>query len=143
MYQKDCLSLDEARRAVDAVLKEAGKNLNRPMAVAVVDDRGDLVCFAKMDKAGLLLTRMAINKAYTAATFGGNTREISEHWEDNKRKGLNYEISIWGDNKLTTIGGGLAIKSASGAKLGAIGCAGLSDEDDEKMASIGLNAIKL
>ena len=143
MYQRECLSLEQAQQAVNAVLKEAGKNPDKPVAVAVVDDRGDLVCSARMDKSWTLFMSMAINKAHTAVTFGANTRFLNEHWEDLKRKGINYEVSIWGDDKITTIAGGLVIKSAGGVKLGAVGFSGLTDDEDEKMAYVGLNAIKL
>ena len=45
MSQKEVLSLSQARAAVEAALLEASKEPGRPMAVAVVDERGDLVYF--------------------------------------------------------------------------------------------------
>ena len=144
MFERECISLEEARQAMDAVLKEASKTPDQPIAVALVDDRSDLVCCAKMDKAWPLFMNMAINKAHTAETFGAPTGYLNQHWEENKKKGLNYEVSIWGDDKITTIAGGLVFKSPTGAKIGAIGISGYSaDEDDEKMAYVGLNAVKL
>lgn len=139
MYQRDCISLDEALKAAEAVLAEAAKKPDRPIAVAVLDDRGDLVYFAKQDGAWPLFVRMAINKAYTAVSFSRHTSEWAE-----RQKKFQREIATWGDDKVTSIAGGLVIKSASGAKVGAIGVSGCPmPEEDEELAYLGLKAIKL
>ena len=49
-YQKTVLSLDDAQKAMDRMLQEARKNPQRPVAIAIVDDAGELVSFARMDK---------------------------------------------------------------------------------------------
>ena len=67
MFQKKCLGLAEARAAVEAVLDEASKLPDAPIAVAVVDDYGRLVYFARMDGCPPVVVELAINKAYTAA----------------------------------------------------------------------------
>jgi len=139
MYQRDCISLEEARLAAETVLKEAAKKPDKPIAVAVVDDRGDLVYFARLDGAWPLFVRMAINKAYTAVTFGRHTSEWAE-----RQKQFEREVATWGDSKLTTIAGGLVFKNASGTKLGAIGVSGYpSPDEDEEVAYLGLGAVKL
>jgi len=78
MYQREVLGLSEARAAVEAALSEAYKQPERPMAVAVVDDRGDLVYCARMDGAYPLYMHMAINKAYTAARMLRDTAAFAE-----------------------------------------------------------------
>ena len=50
-YQKATLSLEEARRAMDRMLEEANKEPNRPLAIAIVDDQGELVSYARMDRS--------------------------------------------------------------------------------------------
>ena len=42
-YQTPVLSFEEARRAMDRMLQEATKNPHRPVAIAIVDDQGELV----------------------------------------------------------------------------------------------------
>jgi len=37
-YQKPVLSLEEARKGIIAMLEEAGKAPNRPVAIAICDD---------------------------------------------------------------------------------------------------------
>jgi uncharacterized protein GlcG (DUF336 family) len=47
-FQKPVLSLEEARRAMDRMLQEAQQRFqNRPVAIASVDDQGELVSFAR------------------------------------------------------------------------------------------------
>jgi len=41
-YQKAVLSLDDAQRAMQRMLQEANKAPNRPLAIAIVDDQGEL-----------------------------------------------------------------------------------------------------
>ena len=43
MYQKPLLSLDQTRRAMDAMLDKAIQEPNRPVAIAIVDDAGNLL----------------------------------------------------------------------------------------------------
>src|SRR5215471_5707444 len=66
-YQKNVLSLDDARRAMERMLQEALKAPNRPVAIAICDDQGELVTFARMDKCAPLPLTVARKKAYTAA----------------------------------------------------------------------------
>ena len=138
MYQRDCIGLKEARIASEAIMKEAAKKPERPIAVAVVDDRGDLVYFAKQDGAWPLFIRMAVNKAYTAASFSRHTREWAERQAQFKRN-----IATWGDNKLTDIAGGLVFKNDKGYTIGALGVSGCpSPDEDEELAYIGYNLTK-
>jgi glc operon protein GlcG len=147
MYQKEVLGLEEAKAAVEAALAEAGKDPGRPMAVAVVDDRGDLICFARMDRALPLYTHMAINKAYTASRMRRDTVSFGE-WQREKGR----EVAIWTDDRITPVQGGLCIikpgegyLSATGPRgtlLGGIAASGRSGKDDEAIAAAGLKAIK-
>jgi len=53
-YQRSVLSLDEAHKAMDRTLQEAFKAPDRPVAIAICDDQGELVTFARMDKCAPL-----------------------------------------------------------------------------------------
>jgi len=148
MYQREALGLAEARAAVEAALAEASKEPNRPMAIAVVDDRGDLVHFARMDGALPMFTQMAINKAYTSARIQRDTASLGDWLKERGR-----ELAVWTDDKFTTARGGLSIikpgegylpvATKQGKLLGGIGASGRSGEEDEQIALVGLNAIKL
>jgi len=74
MIQRVSLGLEEAQRAIAAVLEEA-KREGRPVAVAVVDANGDVISCARMDGAHARVLRFAVRKAYTAAVMGRDTLE--------------------------------------------------------------------
>ena len=142
MYERQVLGLDEARKAVRACIEKASKDPSRPVAVAVVDDAGNPICFERMDGSGIangkLTSRMAYNKAYTAIMMNRPTRDFND-----RMKQLGVELAAWGDPTMTTVQGGLVWKNAEGYIVGAIGVSGLLADEDEELAYVGLNAVKL
>jgi uncharacterized protein GlcG (DUF336 family) len=74
------------------------------MVIAVVDDRGDLIYFARMDGALPLFSKMAINKAYTAALVQRDTASFGD-WLKEK----NRDLAVWTDDKFTPVKGGVSI----------------------------------
>lgn len=139
MQHKTVLGLEEARSIVLAVLKAASEiKPGPPMSVAVVDDGGLLIYFARMDGAHPLTVRMAINKAYTAIQWKKNTREIQAYL---KERGL--DISCYGDpDRQAPVAGGILIKLKDGSIAGAVGASGRTVEEDDELVSIGASAIK-
>jgi uncharacterized protein GlcG (DUF336 family) len=137
MFQKQCLSLAEARAAVEAILAEALKLPDAPIAVTVTDDYGRLVYFARMDGCPPVVVELAINKAYTAAVALMDTVAFAE-----RDKGWGRELATYGDVKFTYLQGGLVIKAADGTLLGGIGVSGRMPDEDERLARIGLEAMR-
>jgi glc operon protein GlcG len=135
-YQKAVLSLDDARRAMDQMLQEALKSPNRPVAIAICDDQGELVAFARMDKCAPLPLTIARKKAYTAARTRSNTKAFADRLKSMGRSAVEL-----GDPNLIGVQGGVAIIAADGSGLGGIGVSGLAAEEDEAIAKLGLTAI--
>jgi uncharacterized protein GlcG (DUF336 family) len=135
-YQKPILSLDDARRAMERMLQEAHKAPNRPVAIAICDDQGELVAFARMDKCAPLPLAIARKKAYTAARTRSDTKAFAD-----RLKGMGRSAVEFGDPNLIAVQGGVAIVAADGNPLGGIGVSGLAAEEDEAIAKIGLSAI--
>jgi glc operon protein GlcG len=135
-YQKPVLSLEDARKAMTRMLEEAGKAPNRPVAIAICDDQGELVAFARMDKCAPLPLTIARKKAYTAA----RTRSDSKAFGD-RLKGMGRSAVEFGDPDLIGVQGGVTIAAADASPLGGIGVSGLAAEEDEAIARIGLSAI--
>jgi glc operon protein GlcG len=135
-YQKAVLSLDDARRAMDRMLQEALKEPHRPVAIAICDDQGELVAFARMDKCAPLPQTIARKKAYTAARTRSDTNAFAE-----RLKSLGRSAVEFGDPNLIAVQGGVAITAADGAALGGIGVSGLAAEEDEAIAKVGLRTI--
>jgi len=142
MFQKNCLGLGDARAAVEAVLDEASKLPDAPIAVAVADDYGRLVYFARMDGCPPVVVELAINKAYTAAVALLDTLAFAE-----RDKGWGRELATYGDARFTYLQGGLVIRAGGegGAPrdlLGGIGVSGRMPDEDERLARIGLAALQ-
>jgi uncharacterized protein GlcG (DUF336 family) len=142
MFQKTYLGLAEARTAVEAVLDEAAKLSDAPIAVAVVDDYGRLVYFARMDGCPPVVVELAINKAYTAAVALMDTLAFAE-----RDRGWGRELATYGDARFTYLQGGLVIRATSGSGepsslLGGIGVSGRMPGENERLARLGLKAMR-
>jgi len=139
MYDKPMLSLDQVRKAMDAMLNQATKSPDQPLAIAIVDDQGSLVSYARMDRCRLIPQRMAIRKAYTCAVTGQDSRAYAERLASQGRS-----VAEMGDPQLAAVQGGVVVVHRStGAILGGIGVSGLSAEEDEALARVGLEALGL
>ena len=137
MYDKPMLSLDQVRRAMDAMLELATKSPDQPLAIAIVDDQGGLISYMKMDQCRVIPQRMAIRKAYTCAVTGQDSKAYAERLASQGRS-----VAEMGDPQLAAVQGGVVVLHPStGAILGGIGVSGLSAEEDEALARVGLEAL--
>jgi len=136
MQDAKVLGLAEAEKAVKAVIEEASKG-GEPVSVAVVDAWGTPINVAKMDGSLPLFVRMALNKAYTAATYRGNTRLWMERFKDGGR-----DVTWFDDHRLTVIPGGVCITLGDGTVVGGIGVSGRIADEDEALSFVGQKAIE-
>ncbi|HEX6801643.1 MAG TPA: heme-binding protein [Candidatus Binatia bacterium] len=130
------LGLEEAERAIAAVFEQAKKD-GRPVAVAVVDNHGELIACARMNGTHARVLRHAIRKAYTAALMGRDTTELKKDME-----GAGRILDDYGDSNLTTLQGGLVVR-VDKQIVGAIASGGSPKMRDVDMAKIGLAAMGL
>ena len=79
MYEKHMLSLNQVRQAMNAMLDKATQEPNRPVAIAIVDDTGSLLNYARMDGCRTNPQTFATRKAYTAAMSGRDSGTCREH----------------------------------------------------------------
>lgn len=135
MRRKGTISSEAASKAVSAAV-EKGLGLGCRVAVAVVDDGGNLVAFQRTDGAYLPSTSLAQDKAYTAAGFGIPTAHLYQHVKESP---LLLETLV-GRERLVFLAGGLPIV-VEGEVVGAIGCSGGNEEQDATCAVAGLAAI--
>jgi uncharacterized protein GlcG (DUF336 family) len=129
------IRMDEAHKIVEAMLKEAMKDPERPMAFAVVDTSGTLVYFARMDGGSGMNSRMAINKAYTCIDTRRDTLE-----SENILKKTGRDIAVFGELRYAALQGGVCIRSEDGSIVGAVGTSGRWASEDEELARIGAKA---
>ena len=126
MYSKKLLSLEDARIVGEAALAKAMEHPDKPVAIAIVDATGELVYFVKMDNSNPLFGKMAINKAYTAITFGMDTAIMGKAFQAD-----NMSVSSFGDPRYTTGEGGVCLRAPDGSVLGAIGTSGRAPKIDK------------
>jgi glc operon protein GlcG len=125
--------LDEAEAVIDAAVAEAKKR-NWKMNVAVVDSGGNLVAFQRMDGAMLASIQIAEHKARAAATF----RRETKVFEDGiNLMHLNYLLAF--DGVIASRGGIPLIEQ--GKIIGAVGCSGGADSQDEVVSKAGAAVI--
>ena len=127
-----------ANQAVEAAAKNA-QGLGVRVNIAVVDAAGNLGAFLRMPGAPLHSIDIAIDKAYTAASFGLPTSRWSEallSHSEAVRQGMVLRP------RFIAFGGGLPIVEA-GHRIGGIGVSGGSEEQDEQCAQAGLQALRL
>src|SRR3984885_1099745 len=123
------ISLDRAQAVIHAAVAEAKKR-NWKMNVAVVDAGANLVGFQRMDGAMLASIQIAEHKARAAATF----RRETKFFEDGiQLMHLNYLLAF--DGIIASRGGIPLIEQ--GAIIGAIGCSGGTDSQDEIVSKAG------
>src|SRR5579863_2769389 len=123
------VSLDQAQAVIHAAVAEAKKR-NWKMNVAVVDSGGNLVAFQRMDGAMLASIQIAAHKARAAATF----RRPTKVFEDGiQLMHLNYLLAFDG---IIASRGGIPLVER-GKIIGAIGCSGGTDSQDEVVSMAG------
>ncbi|MCB1023419.1 MAG: heme-binding protein [Acidobacteria bacterium] len=130
------ITLDQAHDAVKAARKKA-EEMGVKMNIAVVDAGANLKFFIRMDNAWLGSIDISIKKAKTARFFDMNTGEIGNLSQPGAPL-YNIEHSNGG---LISFPGGVPIKNADGAVIGAIGVSGSSVEDDHAVAEAGAAAV--
>ena len=135
VMQVRTVTLEAARRAVTACVERA-RELGIEVAIAVVDQAGNLKAFARMDGAPLLSSRIAQDKAWTAAAFGIPTHA----WWDLVKDEPPLLHGIVKTDRLIVFGGGVPLRSA-GEVVGGIGVSGGSADQDRELAEAGAAVI--
>lgn len=132
------ITWDAACGAAQAAVRHAQENGWR-INVAVVDRGGNLMSFLRMPGAFLHSIDIAIDKAYTAASFGFPTKDwMAAVGHDD---GMKFGFSA--QPRLIVFGGGLPLRVGDGEWIGGIGVSGASEAQDEECARAGMQAIGL
>lgn len=127
------ISRQAAAKLVAAAL-EAVERLGFEAAVAVVDQTGALRAFERSDGAPFLVADIAIDKAWTAASFGYPTHGWNELVANPKVAPLAHHP------RLTAVGGGYPLWDNT-MLIGGLGISGGSFEQDQKAAESALREL--
>ncbi len=128
MHNLNKVSAEEATSMIACAVAEA-QQIGKHIAVAISGPEGELIAFLRMDKASPAASVIAQNKAYTAARDRKSTKQMGEFMHDAQRP-----PAFWGDSGITGFGGGVPVMQDDSV-IGGIGISGLSEEEDERIAS--------
>ena len=135
------ITLDQAERLIDAILKRGAELDCRPLSVIVVEPGCKVKAFQKEDGSSMIRFEMAYGKAYAALAMGRSSTLVRVRAEE-KPIFMRYLISASGE-QIFPEGGGLQIRNADGEVIGAVGVTGDTEDRDEELATHGIHTAGL
>ena len=114
--------------------RKAAKDIGIEVAVAVTDAGGHLAAFERADAAPFLTVGVAIDKAWTAASFGLDTQT----WNHVVAQPATAPLAHY--PRVMAVGGGVPIV-AGGRVVGGIGISGGNAQQDHDAAIVALTAL--
>ena len=138
------VTLAQASTIVDAALKKGRDTNCAPLTVAVLDAGGHLVAFKREDKSGLLRFDIAFGKAWGALGMGLGSRTLARRVaEQPQQQAFFGALNAMSEGRVVPAAGGVLIRDAGGAVLGAVGISGDVSDKDEACALAGIAAAAL
>ena len=134
MKTRPVLTLEDCLKIYAAAAAEA-RNNSWIVAIAILDDGGHLLHFARMDGATPANAGIALEKGRTAAI----SRRSSGKWDEIIKGGRTAMLKMPG---ILPVQGGVPIV-ADGTCIGAVGVSGVQSHQDEQIAIAGINALGL
>jgi uncharacterized protein GlcG (DUF336 family) len=135
------LKLKSAQKILKSALETAREKDMKPLAIAIVDERGALVSFGAEDGSSLKRERIARGKADGAIALGVSSRQIAKMAAERPHFVAAVSHAVGGS--LIPVPGGVLIRDAKGAVVGAVGVSGDTSDNDEIAAVAGITAAGL
>ncbi|MFI9359453.1 heme-binding protein [Kitasatospora sp. NPDC053057] len=123
-----------AAGALIAAVHAAAARIGFAAAVAVTDQGGHLLAFDRADGAPFLTAEVALDKAWTAASFHTPTHVWNDYLANPR------VAPLAGHPRLMAVGGGYPITD-DGRCVGGLGISGGSYEQDQQAAEEALTAL--
>jgi len=134
------LTLDTARKILDAALAKAVEKKLKPLVITVLDARGAVKVTAAQDGTSLMRAEVAHGKAYGALALGLGSRALFQRAQEQAY--FIDAVNTLAQGRMVPVPGGVLIMD--GAKvLGAIGVSGDTSDNDEICAIAGIEAAGL
>lgn len=119
--------------ALAIAARDAATKIGLSLAIAVTDEGGHLIAFERADATPFLAAEVAINKAWTAVSFGLDTMV----WNQIVAQPVTAPLA--NHPRVMPVGGGVPIM-ASGRVVGGIGISGGTAQQDHDVAVAALKA---
>lgn len=134
------LTLNIARKILDAALAKAAEKKLKPLVVAILDARGCVKLTAAQDGTSLLRFEVAHAKAYGALAMGMGSRALYQRAQEQSY--FIDAVNTLAQGRLVPVPGGVLIQDGS-TLLGAIGVSGDTSDNDEACAIAGIETAGL
>ena len=135
------LDLITATKIADEALRLRAAHKFMPMAVAILDSGGNLVCFKRDDGCGILRFDIAFGKAWGALGMGLSSRQIGKNLTE--RIAFQGAVAAASNGRCIPVPGGVLIINKEDQVVGAVGISGDASEKDELCAIGGIKLVEL
>lgn len=132
----DALSLGAAQRIADAAIASA-QSQGIAVCIAICDPAGDPIVTIRMDGAPRLCAGVALNKAFTVASFNGMPTHA---WWPALADDPALVHGFTHTPRLVVFAGGVPVR-IEGKVVGAVGVSGGSSDEDRIIAEAGAAAL--
>jgi uncharacterized protein GlcG (DUF336 family) len=135
------LSLEQARGVIRGTLEQGRAMSLKPLSVVVLDAGGHVQAFEREDGASPGRFAIAHGKAYGAVMLGmAGTAQMA------RAEGQAYFMAavngVFG-GQVVPVPGGVLVRDAQGAVIGAVGVTGDTSDNDASAALAGIEAVGL
>src|ERR1700683_522723 len=134
------LTLDVARKILDAALAKGTEKNLKPLVVTVLDVRGCVKVTAAQDGTSLMRAEIAHGKAYGALAMGMGSQALFQRAQEQAY--FVSAVNTLAQGRIVPVPGG-GLTQSGGALLGALGVSGDTSDNDEICAIAGIEAAGL
>ena len=132
---RETVTLEEAQGIIQAAQQKA-QEIGQPMNIAIVDNGRQLKAFARMEDAWLGSIEIAIDKAFTSASFVMPTQDLADMTQPGQPL---YGLETIRHGRFVNFAGGIPL-TRDGEVAGAIGVSGGTVDQDQEVAEAGVAA---
>ncbi len=133
------LGFDVARRIADQAVADAAR-LGVRISVAVADEAGGLLAFARMDGATRLSARTAVAKTQTVILAGKPTMDLGREWREELSAEPELFYGMIARPDVVPFGGGVPVR-LDGRLAGAVAVSGATSVQDHEIAERAARAL--
>ena len=135
------VTLDQANKIIEVAFARAREMKVKPLAVAVLDEAGNVRSLQRQDDASMLRNDVAIGKAWAAVGMGVASRTLLDRAKGNPQ--FFGALSATSQGRFIPQTGAVVIKDKQGKVIGAAGASGGTGEEDEAVCIAGIEAAGL
>ena len=132
------LTLEQANKIIEVAFAKARDRKVKPLAVAVLDEAGNVRSLQRQADASMLRNDVAVGKALAAVGMGVASRTLLD-----RAKGNPQFFGALSSIKFIPQTGAVVIKDKDGNVIGAAGASGGTGEEDEAVCMAGITAAGL